>query len=132
MHSNTKLAAIVMATAFAASPAFAEGDAKKGEKVFKKCKACHVVEGEPKKTGPTLENVFGRTAGTAEYKFSKAMKKAGEDGLVWNEETIAGFLAKPKKYLKGTRMSFSGLKKEADIENILAYLKQYSKEAASE
>jgi len=132
MNSNVKFAAIVLVTAFAASPAFAEGDVKKGEKVFKKCKACHVVEGEPKKTGPTLENVFGRTAGTAEYKYSKAMKEAGEGGLVWNDESIAEFLTKPKKFLKGTRMSFSGLKKEADVENILAYLKQFSKEAASE
>ena len=101
------------------------GDAALGEKVFKKCKACHVVDKEKHKTGPHLVNIIGRTAGTAEgyKKYSKAMKNSG---IVWDDETLNGYLEKPKKYLKGTRMAFAGLKKEKDRANVIAYLKQYS------
>ncbi|MFK5978319.1 MAG: c-type cytochrome [Rhizobiaceae bacterium] len=114
----------------AASPAFAEGDIKKGEKIFKKCRACHTVgEGAKIKLGPVLNNVFGATAGaSADYasKYSKAMKKKGEEGLVWNAETLSDFLTKPKKYIKKTKMAFAGIKKEKQRENLLAYLLQYS------
>ena len=98
------------------------GDAAKGEKVFKKCKACHVVDKEKNKTGPHLVGIIGREAASvASYKkYSKAMKASG---LVWDEETLDSYLAAPKKYLKGTKMAFSGLKKEADRANIIAYLK---------
>ena len=103
-----------------AAPAQA-GDAAAGAKVFKKCKACHYVDREKNKSGPHLVNIIGRAAGAVEgFKYSKAM--AGS-GLVWDEATLAGFLAKPKKYLKGTKMSFAGLKKEYDIANVIAYLK---------
>ena len=105
---------------FMAAPAQA-GDAAAGAKVFKKCKACHYVDREKNKSGPHLVNIIGRAAGAVEgFKYSKAM--AGS-GLVWDEATLAGFLAKPKKYLKGTKMSFAGLKKESDIANVIAYLK---------
>ena len=103
-----------------AAPAQA-GDAAAGEKVFKKCKACHYVDREKNKSGPHLVNIVGRAAGAVEgFKYSKAM--AGS-GLVWDEATLTGFLAKPKKYLKGTKMSFAGLKKESDIASVIAYLK---------
>jgi cytochrome c len=103
-----------------AAPAVA-GDPAKGEKVFRKCKACHYVDKEKNKTGPHLVNIIGRAAGAVEgYKYSKAM---AELGLVWDEETMAGFLAKPKKYLKGTKMAFVGLRKESDIADVIAYLK---------
>ena len=96
-------------------------DAAAGEKVFKKCKACHYVDRKKNKSGPHLVNIVGRSAGAVEgFKYSKAM--AGS-GLVWDEATLTGFLAKPKKYLKGTKMSFAGLKKESDIANVIAYLK---------
>ena len=97
------------------------GNATVGEKVFKKCKACHYVDRKKNKSGPHLVNIVGRAAGAVEkFKYSKAM--AGS-GLVWDEATLTGFLAKPKKYLKGTKMSFAGLKKESDIANVIAYLK---------
>jgi cytochrome c len=106
-------------------PAMASGDAAAGEKLFKRCKACHVVDAEKHKTGPHLVNIMGRTAGTVEgYKrYSKAIKASG---IVWNEETLDGYLEKPKAYVKGTRMAFSGLRKEADRANVIAYLKRYS------
>jgi cytochrome c len=108
----------------AAAPTMA-GDIKAGEKVFKKCKACHVVDKEKNKTGPHLVNIMGRTAGSLESykKYSKAMK---ESGIVWNEETLDGYLENPKKYIKGTKMAFGGLKKEKDRENVIAFLKSFS------
>ena len=117
------LAAIVLGVGLSSSAM--AGDAALGEKVFKKCKACHVVDKEKHKTGPHLVNIIGRTAGTAEgyKKYSKAMKNSG---IVWDDETLNGYLEKPKKYLKGTRMAFAGLKKEKDRANVIAYLKQYS------
>lgn len=116
--------------AFAVSPAFAEGDIKKGEKVFKKCRACHEVGPDAKiGLGPVLNNVFGATPGTsADYasKYSKAMKKKGEEGIVWNAETLGEFLKKPKKYVKKTKMAFAGIKKDKQREDLLAFLIQYS------
>ena len=123
MKSKLNAFTMVLSIAFAigsAGPALA-GDIEAGAKVFKKCKACHVVDKEKNKTGPHLVNLFGRTAGSLEgYKYSKAMKASG---IVWDEETLAGYLRAPKKYVKGTKMAFVGLKKDADIESIIAYLK---------
>ena len=123
MKSELNAFAMMLSIAFgigSAGPAMA-GDIEAGAKVFKKCKACHVVDKEKNKTGPHLVNLFGRTAGSLEgYKYSKAMKASG---IVWDEETLAAYLRAPKKYVKGTKMAFVGLKKDADIENIIAYLK---------
>ena len=96
-----------------------------GKKVFRKCKSCHQIgEGAKNKTGPQLNGIFGRTIGSVEgFKYSKPFKAAAEEGRVWDEDTMSAFLAKPKKYFKGTRMSFAGLRKEADLEAINAYLK---------
>ena len=128
MKSSIILASLA-AIAFSVTTHAAEPDVDKGKKVFKKCKACHEVEKEKNKVGPHLINLFGRTAGALDgYKFSKAMKKKGADeGLVWNDETLDGYLKKPKDYVKGTKMAFPGLKKEKDRVNIIAYLKTFSK-----
>lgn len=98
------------------------GDIKAGEKVFKKCKACHYADREKHKTGPHLVDIMGRSAGgLADYKkYSKAMK---ESGIVWDDATLTEYLRAPKKYVKGTKMAFVGLKKDTDIENVIAYLK---------
>ncbi|AFO90965.1 MFS transporter [Phaeobacter inhibens] len=97
----------------------------KGEKTFRKCKSCHQIgEGAKSKTGPILNGIIGAPAAHVEgFRYSKAMKAAAEGGLVWDEAELAAFLAKPKKYMKGTKMSFVGLKKDADIEAVIAYLK---------
>ena len=110
-----------------ATIAFAEGDVVAGEKVFKKCAACHVVDSDDKKVGPSLMNVFGRPAGTQEnFTYSNKMIDAGAEGLVWDEDSIAEYLANPKGFIKGNKMSFVGLKKPDEIENVIAYLKQFS------
>ncbi len=97
---------------------------KSGEKVFKKCKACHQVgEGAKNKTGPTLNGIMGKNFASVDgFKYSKVFKAAAEEGRVWDEAAIAEFLTKPKAYLRGTKMSFSGLKKEKDVMAIIAYL----------
>ncbi|MFD1696224.1 c-type cytochrome [Roseibium aestuarii] len=108
------------------------GDPAAGEKVFKKCAACHAVgEGAKNKVGPELNELIGRTAGTLpDFKYSKAMIKAGGDGLVWTPETLATYLAKPKDMVPGTKMAFAGLKSDADLDNVIAYLAGFSAQAA--
>ena len=103
------------------SMAAAEGDAAKGERVFKKCAACHTVEPGKKKPGPHLQNILGRSAASVEgFKYSKAMIEAG---LTWDEETLRAFLAAPKKFVPKTKMSFPGIKKDGDLEDLISYMK---------
>ena len=119
----TIFAAAALAVA-SATAAFAEGDAAKGEKVFKKCKACHAVgEGAKNKVGPQLNGIVGATAGMVDgFKYSDVMLAAGADGLVWDEANLSGYLTKPKDFMPGNKMSFAGLRKEADVANVIAYL----------
>ena len=106
------------------APVFAEGDADKGEKVFRKCKACHAVGEDAKnKVGPTLKGSSVAAAGAnADFKYSDALLEMAAGGLVWNEEEMAAFLTKPKDFMAGTKMSFAGLRKEDDVSNVIAYL----------
>lgn len=102
----------------------AGGDPGKGEKVFRKCRSCHEVGSEARdKSGPALNGIVGaRAAASPDFRYSKALTAAAADGLVWDEEALGAFLTKPRKFLKGTKMSFPGLRKEADVANIIAYL----------
>lgn len=101
---------------------------KAGEKVFKKCKACHQLgEGAKNRSGPILTGVVGNKAGAVDgFKYSKALTAMAEAGLVWDEVNLHAFLTKPKAFMKGTKMSFAGLKKESDLEAITAYLASVS------
>ena len=117
---------IGIAMALMASASASAADAENGERVFKKCQVCHVAESPKNKVGPHLVNIVGRTPGGLEgFKYSKAMQAFGENN-VWDETTLAGYLAKPRAFLKGTRMAFPGLKKEQEIADVIAYLKQHS------
>ena len=96
-----------------------------GKKTFGKCKSCHQIgAGAKNRSGPQLNNVIGRQIGGVEgFKYSAAMAQAGEGGVVWTGESMSAFLEKPKAYIKGTKMSFAGLKDPADRTALVAYLK---------
>lgn len=116
------LAAALAAVCVLGAASAEAADVAKGKKVFNRCKACHSLEAGKKKVGPSLHGVYGRTSGTLEgFKFSDAMKNAG---IVWDDQTIGEYLKAPKTYIKGNKMAFAGLKKQADIDNLLAYLKE--------
>lgn len=106
------------------APAFAEGDAEAGEKVFKKCKACHEVGEDAKnKVGPSLNGIVGAAAGqNADFKYSDALMEKAAEGLVWDEANMTAFLTKPKDFLPKTKMSFAGLRKEQEIMDVIAYM----------
>lgn len=117
----------LVALSLAAGQAAAQ-DAAAGEKVFAKCKACHVADEDKNKIGPSLMGVIGRTAGThAGFKYSKAMVDAGAGGLVWDDANLTTYLHDPKALVKGTKMAFAGLKKDDEIADVIAYLKQFTK-----
>lgn len=116
-----KLVTITLSTLLALNvAALAEGDIKKGKKVFKKCAACHTVKEGKHKLGPSLFGIFGRTAGSVEgVKYSDAMIASG---IVWDEDNMREFLTKPKGYIKGTSMAFGGIKKEKQLDDLIAYM----------
>ena len=125
------LGLVVSALAFAA-PANAQ-DVDAGANVFKRCGACHAVgEGAKNKVGPELNELFGRVAGTLpDYSYSKAMVEAGQAGLVWDPETLAPYLRKPKEHVPGTKMAFAGLNNPDELANVIAYLQTFSPPAAA-
>ena len=101
------------------------GDLATGEKVFKKCAACHsIVKGGKNNIGPALYNVVGRQVGSVtDYKYSKALSVYGKE---WTFEELNGYLIKPAKWIKGTKMAFAGLRKEKDRASVILYLNQNS------
>ena len=103
----------------------AMGDMAHGEKVFKKCSACHMIAADGKnKIGPNLWGVIGRTAGAIDnYNYSKAMKAYAKE---WTFEEMNSYLIKPQAYIKGTKMAFAGLRKEKDRASVIKYLNQNS------
>ena len=107
------------------SALLAMGNIEHGEKVFKKCSACHVVnKGGENKIGPALYGVLGRqVAALGDYKYSKAMASYDK---TWTFEEMNGYLRKPQSYIKGTKMAFAGLRKEKDRASVILYLNQNS------
>ena len=101
------------------------GDLAHGEKVFKKCSACHMIaSGGKNMIGPNLWGVIGRTAGSiSDYKYSKAMVAYAKQ---WNFEEMNSYLIKPQAYIKGTKMAFAGLRKEKDRASVILYLNSKS------
>jgi cytochrome c len=123
MSNLLKIAAIAASVAFVgAIPALAEGDAVAGKAVFNQCKACHQVGPEAKNgVGPILNGIFGRKAGEgAGYNYSDANKNSG---LTWDEETLRAYLTDPKAKVPGTKMIFPGIKREKQLDDLMAYLK---------
>ena len=103
----------------------AKGDIDHGKKVFKKCAACHSIKmGGGNKIGPALYNVVGRKVGDInDYKYSKALATYGKE---WTFEELNGFLIKPTKWVKGTKMAYAGLRKEKDRASVIKYLNKNS------
>lgn len=128
-------AAPVVVAAVAETPAAvpaAAGDADliaKGEKVFKQCSACHQVgEGAKNRVGPVLNGIIGQQVASVEgFKYSKGFVALGEEGKVWDAALLSELLTKPKDFVKGTKMSFAGLKKQEDIDAVTAYLASQTK-----
>lgn len=123
-----KIRTTVFTAALAALVLSAQGataqDAAAGEKVFAKCRACHQV-GETAKNGvgPVMNGLFGRKAGTVEgYNYSAANK---DSGLTWDEATFREYIKNPKAKIPGTKMVFAGLTNEKEVDDIVAYLKQF-------
>ncbi|WP_298865072.1 c-type cytochrome [uncultured Sulfitobacter sp.] len=133
-------AATALGFALMSAPAFAEGhatgDAEAGEKVFNKCKACHMIQDadgndivKGGRTGPNLYGLLSRVAGSADFRYGDSIVEAGEAGLEWNEEEFVKYVADPKKYLAEytdnkrakSKMAFK-LKDEEDAANVWAYI----------
>ena len=102
------------------------GDVGHGEKVFKKCSACHMIaSGGKNMIGPNLWGVIGRTAGSvSDYKYSKAMVAYAKQ---WSFEEMNSYLIKPQAYVKGTKMAFAGLRKEKDRASVILFMNSKSK-----
>ena len=101
------------------------GDLTNGEKVFKKCAACHsIIKGGKNNIGPALYNVVGRKVGAVDdYKYSKALSGYEKE---WTFEELNGYLIKPAKWIKGTKMAFAGLRKEKDRASVILYMNSKS------
>jgi cytochrome c2 len=134
MARTTRMMFLAAAAALvSAAPALAQ-DVAKGEQLFRRCAVCHGIGDTTKPIGPNLNNVVGRTAGTLEEfagKYSPAMVKAGEEGLVWTEADIDEYITNPREKVPGNKMAFPGLRNETERADVIAYLKTFS-EAAEE
>jgi cytochrome c len=117
---------VLTALCAATSPALAQaGDPVKGKTVFARCALCHDVKAGPKKMGPSLAGIFGRTSGTmAGFTYSPAMQKAK---IRWDAKSIDTFLTKPSGLVPGNRMAFAGVPNPVDRANLIAYLKAEAK-----
>lgn len=104
----------------AAAVAALEADSAAGERVFNRCKTCHVIEAETNRAGPHLVGLIGRPAGIIEgYRYSAAN---AESGITWTVDVLQEYLVNPRQYLPGTKMAFPGLRSEEDINNVIAYM----------
>lgn len=116
------VAALAVVLASQAAPAAAEGDPAAGERLYRQCAACHVVDQEQNRVGPHLVGVFGREAGAVDgFNYSPAL---ADSGIVWDEETIDAYIEDPRGYLPGNRMAFAGVRNPQQRADIIAYLKE--------
>ena len=124
VRSLTLAFGLIAVTAGGALAQPAAGDPAKGQKVFVRCQACHVVNQPTNRVGPSLQGLIGRKAGSVEgFKYSDANKNSG---VTWDEATLDQYLTDPKAYMPGNKMAFPGLKKPDERADVIAYLKQAS------
>jgi len=120
--------AALAAFAMPAAAHAASGDAAKGQKIFRKCMACHYIDKDKNKVGPSLMGVVGRPAASVKsYHYSAALKAKGAGGLVWTTDNLDQWLTNPRKFAPGTKMTFAGLHSAKQRADIIAYLQSKSK-----
>lgn len=109
------------------------GDIEAGERLYRQCKSCHQVGSNAvNRIGPHLNGVFGRKAGSHEdFRYSPALRNAGEDGLEWHADTLDAFIENPRAVVRGTRMSFRGISDPTDRQNLIAFLRTFSDDPAN-
>jgi cytochrome c len=114
------MAALLVALSFAdMARAETAGDPVAGETIYKRCQGCHSID--QNRTGPMHRGLFGRPAGSVEgYNYSEAMRNSG---IVWNETTLDAFLAAPRDYVPGTKMTYAGIKDPQERADLIAYLR---------
>jgi len=119
--------AFVLSLLSAVPPTLADDATGRGAKVFKSCAACHSMEKDSHRSGPSLYNIVNQPAGQANgYRYSNAMKKKAAEGLRWTEVNLHAFLEKPNRFIRLNKMKYPGLKEEADREAVIEYLKSHS------
>ena len=129
MNALVRTSAVAISIAIGSVSAFAqEGDVAAGKGVYKKCAACHFYNKEKNRVGPHLVGILDRKAGVVEkFKYSKALKKMADEGLVWNKESLDKYLEAPRKFIKRGKMAFAGLKNPKDRANVIAFLEAEAK-----
>ena len=122
----------VALSAGSAVPAADLGDPTAGKKIYRRCSPCHQVGvGARHRVGPHLNGIFGRKAAShKDFKYSRAMIRAGDTGLEWQAETLDIFVKNPRSLTRRTRMSFPGLRSKKDRQDLIAYLRLFSKDPA--
>jgi cytochrome c len=126
MHHSSIAHAAIALLLFSTAAAGHAADLDAGKVVFNRCKVCHTLESGGRNTlGPNLHGIYGRKAGVIDgFQYSDALKKSE---IVWDDETLAHYLSDPKQAIPGNRMAFPGIKKEQEMEDLLAYLKEATK-----
>ncbi len=117
-----QLMTVTLMLVLVAGMAHAETDAKRGEKVFEECRACHATERGGEGLGPDLHGMIGRRAGTLEsFRYSPAMKKSG---ITWSAQTLESFISDPQKTVPANRMPYSGMAEAKDRADLILYLQE--------
>ena len=99
-----------------------QGDAKRGQKVFENCRACHAADGAANEVGPSLRGIFGRKAAERDdFRYSPALKRSG---ITWTAQTLDAFIADPQKAVPANRMPYDGVPDARDRADLIAYLLQ--------
>ena len=114
--------AVVLLASLLVAPAFAEGDAARGEALFKECAACHKLAAGANEVGPSLHGIFSRKAGElGDFRYSPAMKRRG---VTWTQESLDKYLSDPQAFIPGNRMPYAGMSNATDRADLIAYLQK--------
>ena len=125
MINPMRMIAIALLAPLLMTPACADGDAARGEGLFKECAACHKLDAGKNEVGPSLHGVFTRKAGElADFRYSPAIKRSG---IAWTPEALEKFIADPQAMVPGNRMPYAGMASASDRADLMAYLQKATK-----